>query len=75
MNPRATIFVRLLKEAVDVWRPVLADRLHGNVYRVLEQEYDREIEMWQFEPGDLVVCELIESDDGRILAATRREGE
>jgi len=30
----------------------------------------RQIETWQFEPGDAVVCELIASGDGYILAAT-----
>lgn len=66
------IFVSLLDEAVDVWRPVRAERLHDNVYRIVDQPYNREIETWQFEPGVEVVCELIESRDGRILAATRR---
>jgi uncharacterized protein (DUF2384 family) len=66
------IFVSLLDEAVDVWCPVQAERLHDDLYRIIDQLYNREIETWQFEPGDEVVCELIESSDGRILAATRR---
>ncbi len=65
------IFVSLLDEAVDVWRPVQAEHLYDNVYKITDQPYDREVETWQFEPGDEVVCELIESSDGRILAATR----
>jgi hypothetical protein len=66
------IFVSLLDEAVDVWRPVRAEHLHDKVYRIVEQPYEREIESWQFEPGDEVVCESTESSDGPILAATRR---
>jgi hypothetical protein len=66
------IFVSLLNEQVDVWRPVQAEHLRENLYKIIEQPYDREDETWQFEPGDEVVCELIDSDDGRILAATRR---
>lgn len=65
------IFVSLLDEAVDVWRPVRAKHLQGSVYRILEQPYDRNVEVWRFGPGDKVVCELIDSSDGRILAATR----
>jgi hypothetical protein len=65
------IFVSLLGEAVDVWRPVQAELLHGNVYRIADQPYDRQVEKWQFEPGDLVVCELIDSSEGKILAAVR----
>jgi hypothetical protein len=64
------IFVSLLDEAVDVWRPVQAEHLHRNVYKIVEQPYERAIEAWRFEPGDKVVCELIPSSDGEILAAT-----
>ncbi len=63
------IFVKLLGEGVDVWRPVRAEHLQGNVYRIIDQPYDREIENWQFEPGDDVICEMVDSSEGRILAA------
>jgi hypothetical protein len=66
------IFVSLLDEAVDVWRPVSAERVHDDIYRIVDQPYDRDIERWQFEPGDQVACELVDSDEGRILAATSR---
>ena len=69
------VFVSLLDEGVDVWRPVRAKRLRGNVYRIVDGPYAREIETWQLEPGDAVVSELIDSDDGPILAATRPAGE
>jgi hypothetical protein len=72
VSDSAEIFVGLRNEAVDVWRPVQAAHLHDKVYRIVEQPYDREIESWQFEPGDEVVCESTESSDGPILAATRR---
>jgi hypothetical protein len=66
------IFVYLPDEQVEVWRPVQAEHLRENVYKIVEQPYDEEDETWQFEPGDEVVCELIDSNEGRILAATRR---
>lgn len=65
----AEIFVSLLGEGVDVWRPVHAEHLYGNVYRIISQPYDRQVESWQFEPGDEVVCKLVDSSDGNILAA------
>jgi hypothetical protein len=65
------IFVKLLDEGVDVWRPVQAERVSYGVYRIVDQPHDRDIEMWEFGPGEAVVCELIESSDGQILAATR----
>ncbi len=72
MSSPTEIFVSLLDEQVDVRRLVQAERVHGDVYKITEQPYDRGVETWQFEPGDEVVCELIESSEGRILAATRR---
>jgi hypothetical protein len=72
MSSVAQIYIALLDEGVDVWRPVQAECLSGNTYRIVSQPYDRSIESWQFEPGDVVLCEMIESSEGRILAATRR---
>ncbi len=69
------IYVALLDEGVEVWRPVQAERVGGNTYRILGQPYDRSIETWQFEPGDVVFCEMVESSDGRILAATKKAAE
>jgi hypothetical protein len=61
------IFVRLMHETVGVWRPVRAERLEDNHYRSVEQRYDRDTEEWRFEPGDRVVCELIDSSEGSFL--------
>jgi hypothetical protein len=67
------IFVSLMDEGVDVWRPVQAEQLHDNVYRIAEQPYDRDLETWQFEPGYEVICEVIDASEGPILAAVRVE--
>ena len=72
MTNLVQIYIALLDEGVDVWRPVQAEHLSGNVYRILSQSYDRTIESWQFEPGDVVLCEMVESSEGRILAATSK---
>jgi len=73
VTDRTQIFVRLLDEGVDVWRPVRAELVDDAVYRIVAQDYDRELETWEFEPGDRVLCEWVESTDGRILAAARRD--
>jgi hypothetical protein len=65
----AQIYVALLDEGVDVWRPVEAEHLHDDVYLIVSQSYDREIERWQFEPGDCVRVRVVDSSDGRVLAA------
>ncbi|HNS00403.1 MAG TPA: hypothetical protein PKX48_14430 [Planctomycetota bacterium] len=72
MTNVATIYVLLLDENVDVWRPVQAERLSENTYRILPQPYDRSTETWQFEPGDVVACEMLEFYEGRTLAATKK---
>jgi hypothetical protein len=71
MNDTTEIFVSLLGEQVEVRRPVRAQHLHDDVFEIAAQAYDREIETWEFEPGEAVVCDLIESSDGPILAAIR----
>ena len=72
MRNTQEVFVSLVDECVDVWRPVQAVHVYSSVYRIADQEYDRESETWQFEPGDEVVCEWRESSDGKIFAATRK---
>lgn len=72
MTDTEEIYVHLLNEGVDAWRPIRAKLLRPGVYRIVSQTYDREVEAWQFEPGDEVVCELIDSNEGRILAATSK---
>lgn len=72
MSSPTEVFVSLLDERVDVRRPVQAEHIHDDVYKIADQPYVREVETWQFEPGDEVVCELIDSNEGRILAAVRR---
>lgn len=71
MTGLTEIYVALLDESVDVWRPVLAKPLYDDVYRIVDQPYDRADERWQFEPGDDVVCAPTEADGVRILAAIR----
>jgi hypothetical protein len=44
---------------------------HQQHQQIVDQPYNHEIERWEFEPGDQVVCELIDPNDGRILTATR----
>jgi hypothetical protein len=72
MSRPTEIFVSLLDEQVDVRRPVRAEHVYDDVYKITDQPYDNEVETWQFEPGDEVVCELIDSNEGRILVAMRR---
>ena len=61
MSARVTIYVQLLEEGVDCWRPVEADR-EGAAYTIAGPRPDDEI--WQFETGSVVVCEERTFADG-----------
>lgn len=54
MAPTTTVFVKLLNEDIDVWRPVAAEHLRGDLYRLLEDPPEGEV--WPFGKNDLVVC-------------------
>jgi hypothetical protein len=64
-----TIYMPLLDEGVDVWRPVLAQRLDGGRFLVVEQHYDRDAEQWAHEPGTIVLCSPRDLDGQQVLAA------
>lgn len=65
----ATIYMPLLNEGTDVWRPVEVTPLEGALYRV-EGEMPSD-EEWEFVPGTLVQCEWKRFSDGahRLIAA------
>lgn len=51
-----TIYVPLLDEGADVWRPVEATRLAEDLYLILGVV--PEDETWAFPPGSTVRCEV-----------------
>ena len=72
-----TIYVRLLDEGVDVWRPVRAETLRGERYRIISENTDPEDEKWEFKTGDVVHCVEKELMDGtksisRLVAVSKR---
>lgn len=66
-----TVYVALLDEGLEVWRPVKARRVTRDTYEILEQEYDRNLETWAFEPGTVVECQRRVRDDRKVLIATK----
>jgi hypothetical protein len=68
-----TIYVELLEEGVQVWRPVSAIHEFGSVYRLPQiLAHNMTGEVWAFPPGSLVHCEMRDFIDGPGLVATRR---
>lgn len=73
-NPQSeTIYMPLMDEGVDVWRPVLAKRLDDNRFLVVAQPYDRQAERWAYEPGTVVMC-VQKGLDGQQALAAAAEG-
>ena len=69
-----TIFVRLLDEGIDVWRPAVAVCLGPSTYRIAPQSYAEDVESWEFSPGDVVECRTLDLSEGRVTAAVARVG-
>ena len=51
------IYVYLEDEGTNVWRPVDAEYLGGNKYKIISSNPNGEDEKWQFQEGDIVGCE------------------
>ena len=80
MTRQPTVYVRLLDEDVDVWRPVPATFEGSDVYRLSEQQPDGE--RWEFRPGSRVHCKrqaLADGEEAHLVAraheAVRQAGE
>lgn len=70
-----TIYVELLDEGVDVWRPVEAEPLGGRRYRLIApDDYDPEAETWAFLPGAIVRCSERILSEGRVTVAIEEVG-
>ena len=70
-----TVYVALLNEGTDVWRPVEARSLGRNLFRLIGVDEEVSDESWQFPIGAVVRCETKVFDDGNLgLTATERYG-
>ena len=68
-----TIYIPLLNEGSDVYRPTLGIMIDKNVYTVLPTDrYDKGDEEWEFPPGSTVEC-VVETRDGKELLLARRK--
>ena len=53
-----TIYIRLLNEGTEVYRPVPSLQQGDNIYKVFGNDiYDPNDETWEFLPGSVVICE------------------
>jgi hypothetical protein len=61
------VYVRLVDEGVDVWRPVRAVHEADDVYRIVSQPVEGE--RWEFPSGSRVRCRSQMLSDGDELVA------
>ncbi len=68
-----TIFIKLLDEDIDVWRPVNAEAVSLDIYKILDCNNETIAnENWEFKPGDLVRCSPKILDGEKVKVATER---
>lgn len=65
-----TIYIALLSEGVDVWRPVKATKLSENVFQIISENQNSTDEVWEFGTGDLVRCtqKVFANDEIHLVA-------
>jgi hypothetical protein len=51
------IYVQLLDEGIEVYRPVKAIKIDKNIFKIMEQN-THDDESWEFNEGDIVNCKL-----------------
>jgi hypothetical protein len=69
---RVKLFVYLLEEGTDVWRPTEAVPIGDGLFKILPTpDYDPEDEIWEFSPGSSVRCETRQDDSGQFIVALK----
>lgn len=72
---RAQVYVRLLDEGTDVWRPVEASLLPSGAYRLVASTDVDPSEVWEFPAGSVVRCEMKTLEGSPTLVAVGVAGE
>ena len=68
-----TIYIYLLNEGTDVWRPVVAERVTSTTFRIPILTQIPEEEEWMFKPGEIVCCEIRKLSVASVLLLLRRQ--
>lgn len=70
MTTDTTVFVRLLDEGTEVFRPIRATHLFADTYRLHAGESDIDVEeRWEFGPGSSVTCVRKQLEGETVLIA------
>ena len=64
------IYIRLLDEGTEVFRPTTGEALGGSVFKIsATDDYDPRDETWEFPPGTIVKCRKRVIDNEEFLIA------
>ena len=67
------IYVQLLEEGTDVFRPVPAIRIEKNIFKLMGVDmYNPEDETWEFSPGTYVQVEERRLNDENVFVAIKK---
>jgi len=78
MGVKEKIYIKLLDEGIDTWRPTFGEKIEKNIYKILPtKDYNPNEEEWEFIPGTIVKCECQKRDLGRgeridVLVAVKK---
>jgi hypothetical protein len=68
------IYVQLLNEGTEVFRPVPVTEREPNVFQIMGHDiYDRDDETWEFEPGTIVFAEERVLSGVKVLVAVKEK--
>jgi hypothetical protein len=62
MTKIETIYLELLDEGTECWRPVQAEHIGGELYRIVDVKPEGEV--WPYLTGDTVKCKKHTFQDG-----------
>jgi hypothetical protein len=67
-----TVYVALLEEGTNVWRPAPARKVADSTYELLRPaDYDPDDEKWEFPPGSIVQVAPRCMSGGEFMTAVR----
>jgi len=71
---KVDIYIRLLDEGIEVFRPTQAVELEKHTYQLLPaMDYNPLSEDWEFLPGTIVAGEIVKDDEGgEFLMAVKK---
>ena len=75
MADERQIYIRVTGSRGPAWRPVEAERIEGDVYRITGSATPASGESWEFASQDLVRCKPYElTDDDVVMVAFEKVG-